>query len=702
MPKAAKKKTAKKGAKKAARKAPVRTRASGERNRASQAQRSREKNLAVREVGPIAKPKWEAQRAKARGSFRMFCETFQRHRFPLAWSEDHLRVIARIEQVVLEGGTFALAMPRGNGKTTLCESAAVWALLYGHRGFVVLIGATDPLATDILTTIKRELTDNVKLGQAFPEICQPIRALEGIAHRAKGQLVDGKRTHIVWGKDEVHLPTIEGADGSGGIIRVSGITGSIRGMKHGVRRPDLVIPDDPQTDESAKSVKQCEDREEVIAGAVLGLGGPGSKIAALMPCTVIKPGDLADRILDRSLHPEWNGERTKMVYEWPTNAELWDQYTDAYKQSFKDHGDYRDATKFYRRHRTKMEKGAKVAWPERKNDDEASALQHAFNLRLRDPRAFAAEYQNDPLADIDDSERPVELTRRGLVARAAQSGIRVDHDEKTRDGDSMHLVTPPDEQIVYAVIGVDVQRGGERAPGRLYWVMEGTAGSGTRYLLAWGTIKISEIGTHPTAAEIRAGLEQLDAMAATQPFDDCSAWEGFNPPIVFIAVDVGDQQDKLVPWIRTKRKWLAVKGEASAKVRQASTPNDVVGFMYPRPQKNGAWTLYLVPSALVRADVHSSLTVKPLDPSSLNLPDGISTGDAIVRHLVGTIEILDPKRGMRWSQKPDDRQFHPEWQRRIDYLAALVYARAAGKYWEHRGKRKRRRRQYGVIREGGL
>ena len=46
-------------------------------------------------------------------------------------------------------------------------------------------------------------------------------------------------------------------------------------------RPTLVVLDDPQTDESARSLSQCSTRESVLAGAVLGLSGrarrsPGS------------------------------------------------------------------------------------------------------------------------------------------------------------------------------------------------------------------------------------------------------------------------------------------------------------------------------------------------------------------------------------------------------------------------------------------
>jgi hypothetical protein len=54
-------------------------------------------------------------------------------------------------------------------------------------------------------------------------------------------------------------------------------------------RPSLVVLDDPQTDESARSLSQCASRESILAGAVLGLAGPGKKISGIIPCTVICP-----------------------------------------------------------------------------------------------------------------------------------------------------------------------------------------------------------------------------------------------------------------------------------------------------------------------------------------------------------------------------------------------------------------------------
>ena len=51
-----------------------------------------------------------------------------------------------------------------------------------------------------------------------------------------------------------------------------------------------------------------------------------------------------------------------------------------------------------------MDEGAIVAWPERFNHDELSAIQHAMNLKLQDEAAFFAEYQNEPLPEETTEE----------------------------------------------------------------------------------------------------------------------------------------------------------------------------------------------------------------------------------------------------------------------------------------------------------
>jgi len=369
-----------------------------------EAARARNAELSAigRDIGEIPEVIDPDRKAKAATDFRFFCEAYFPETFSLPWSDDHLKVIAKIETAVLRGGLFAMAMPRGSGKTTLAETACIWAMLTGAQEFVCLIGSDAGHARSMLESIKVEFETNERLLDDYPEAVFPIHALERIHNRAKGQLCGGKATRIVWTADEIVLPTIADSKASGAIIRVAGIESRIRGMKFKradgrAVRPSLVVLDDPQTDESARSDMQVRARMETLNGAILNLAGPGQKISGIMPCTVIRPGDMADQILDRDKHPAWQGERTRLVYVFPTNEKLWDKYAQIRADSFRNDGDGHEATEFYGKHRKEMDAGAVIAWPERHNEDELSAIQHAMNLRLQDERAFWAEYQNQPL-----------------------------------------------------------------------------------------------------------------------------------------------------------------------------------------------------------------------------------------------------------------------------------------------------------------
>jgi hypothetical protein len=285
----------------------------------------------------------------------------------------------------------------------------LWAALTGRRLFVALIGASREHADEMLDAIKAELETNELLAADFPEVCVPIWELEGIVNRCTGQLHNGKRTHIGWKGARIVLPTIEGSQASGAVICVRGITGRVRGMKF-VRadgqtvRPDLAVIDDPQTDASAASPYQCAKRRKVITGAILGLAGPGKKIAGFMPCTIIHKGDLADELLDREKHPAWHGSTFHLVNRFPDDDKLWDEYAERRQKSLRNGGDGSEATAFYKKHRKAMDAGADVVWKDRFNPDELSAIQNAMNLRIDHPETFDSEYQNAPKVENPDAE----------------------------------------------------------------------------------------------------------------------------------------------------------------------------------------------------------------------------------------------------------------------------------------------------------
>lgn len=377
-----------------------------ERERERQASQSR----SGRDIAPLPVVADPARRAKATKSLRFFCEAYFPDRFTLKWSPDHLTLIGQLQKTIDSGGLHAFALPRGSGKTTLVEVAAIWAVITGRRKYVAVIGASSEAAEEMLQAIKAELEVNDLLAADWPEVCYPIHRLEGITNRCRGQLCEGERTRIHWAGLRIVLPSVAGSLASGAIISVRGITGRIRGQKF-VRpdgktvRPDFAIIDDAQTDESAASPTQTQKRINKVTGAVLGLAGPGKKISAVFPCTVIQKGDMADQFLDRKKNPAWNGVRCRLVNKWPEGeaaVKLWDEYAMHYRRSLEAGGEGEEATAYLKKNFKVMHTGSEVAWPQRKEPDDLSALQHAYNLRIRYPLTFDAEYQNEPPAASED------------------------------------------------------------------------------------------------------------------------------------------------------------------------------------------------------------------------------------------------------------------------------------------------------------
>jgi len=390
--------------------------------RARAARRGTEISAKGRDIAPLPPVVNPDRRAECRDSLKRFCEVYNPRAFYLTWGKTHLRVIERIEESVSHRALFAVAMDRGAGKTTICRHAVLWAVSYALVRYVFLIGATQPKAEDSLASIKSWMRFLPAYVEDFPEIAYPIGRLGNIAHRAHGQTYDGQETLIEWSKARVVLPYVPvperlTADGTAGdiegewaptaghVIGVSGLTGEgIRGsvftrVSGELMRPDLVLLDDPQTDESAKSLTQNQERENLITGAVLGMAGPDERIAAVMPCTVIHQDDMAARILDRETHPLWRGERTGILQSMPTDMDAWDGYFEIYRRCRSmEPPNVAEANKYYTKHRKALDAGAVATWDHRKKTDEVSAIQSAMNLYCeRGSEVFWAEFMNDPI-----------------------------------------------------------------------------------------------------------------------------------------------------------------------------------------------------------------------------------------------------------------------------------------------------------------
>lgn len=359
-----------------------------------------------RNIGDIPNVLNPERKDRCRFKLEPFCREYFPRLFYSSWSQDHLVAIDKIETAVLKGGNFAWAMPRGGGKDALVLAGSLWAKLYGHQNFVALIGPDEELAIAMLDSEKSELENNDLLLEDFPEVVFPIREIGGIAQRANGQLWKDQRTQIEWKEKRITFPTIKGSVASSAHTRVRGITGSIRGWKFSrpdgrTVRPGVVFVNDCQTDESAKSPSQVDQRIKIINGAILGLAGPGCKIACVLPCTVVEPDDVADRLLDRSNNPTWQGERHKMLYGWPPAAmDKWEIYKKLRNDAIRANHPCEVWNKYYSDNRNEMDGGLRAAWESRKTPEDISAIQHAMNLWCDKSNSFFAEYQNEPVKKI--------------------------------------------------------------------------------------------------------------------------------------------------------------------------------------------------------------------------------------------------------------------------------------------------------------
>jgi hypothetical protein len=364
------------------------------------------------------------RREECRLDLKTFLETYMAEAFYLDWSPDHLKALAKIQTSVLDKGLFALAMPRGSGKSTMCLGALMWVILYAHKRYPVLIGATSPASEKMLMGVVTFMTTNQLLLEDFPEACIPFQALGGQANRAGGQLCNGLTTKIKLGKDKIILPYIEDDNGdpyptSSLIVETGGLTSAIRGKQHitpdgEILRPDFVIIDDPQTTESANSVTQIAKREELINKDVLGLAGADNRIDGVCPCTIIAPDDLAAKLLDRKISPRWRGEIYQMMRKMPVNLDAWEAYRDLYFDALRaDEYDAKKVNDYYLENRETLDEGGEASWDKRKTEHEVSAIQHAMHLYLEDEESFFSEYQNAPKEkDIGRRLKPKEVQKK--------------------------------------------------------------------------------------------------------------------------------------------------------------------------------------------------------------------------------------------------------------------------------------------------
>lgn len=209
----------------------------------------------------------------------------------------HKEMSRRLHQRVYD----AMAAPRSHAKSTIVTVAhTLHQAALKRARFIVIIGATQPLAVDHLDAIISELVENEALISDYPHLAPPDPAeLRRDRKKQKRQ----RQTDFV----------------TAGGVRFSarGAGQSLRGMKEVSTRPDLIILDDVDDDETVRSVKMIDKLYRWFDQVVMALEGDVEmRIRAVG--TIIHKKALIARLLGR-----WNGPTWKAIIDFDAEEVQW-------------------------------------------------------------------------------------------------------------------------------------------------------------------------------------------------------------------------------------------------------------------------------------------------------------------------------------------------------------------------------------------
>lgn len=380
------------------------------------------KTAAAQEIGPLPPVANHERRQRASASNLLFADTYFKPTFYLPWAPYQRSMMDRFENVVLSGGRECHAVRRGGLKSTCARVSTLWAVINGHRRFPVLVGATDDKASEHRENFFSLLASSTLLLDDYPEIAplllkwrQPKRQF-----RLDGRLL---ALHPKDGRGRIVFPDIHDAASCQAHIAPYSVNATdVSGLSYVDRfgvtiRPDLLVFDDVQTPQSARSPLMTEEREDAVTKTFCGLAGLGQKIAAIMVATVREHDDLTERFLSRAKHPDWDGEKYPSIIRMPDKMDLWEIYSQKLGQGETPIEGKRLAQEYFADHRESMEAGGVVAWEHDKLPDELSALQSLMTVRALDPSFFRCEIQQEGEVPVNTSG--LRLDAQTLLARTS-------------------------------------------------------------------------------------------------------------------------------------------------------------------------------------------------------------------------------------------------------------------------------------------
>lgn len=352
--------------------------------------------LARQEIGKLPPIKDPARRAACKKSLALTAKTYFSATFCDPWASYHLELIAHFEQIIQHGGQRVVAIERGGGKTVLCLVACLWALINGYRKYAIFVGDTATLGKTLQKNVIDLIRSSPTLIEDYPELIVFVKATDNRKKlRSEGKPI---KFTLENADGQTVFPDFDGVESCQAIINATGMTGAggrgnrFVNNKGETIRPDLLLLDDCQNDESARSSEQTLHREEKIENSFMGMGGGKTRMAALMPITVQTNDCLASRYLDRNRHGDWHGMRYEAVTQMPVNMDLWDKFGELLRTGDTPEQGIQAARTLFAAAMDLMLEGARVSW-NRTLPGDLHPLEKYMRLYYLKPDYFTCEIQ---------------------------------------------------------------------------------------------------------------------------------------------------------------------------------------------------------------------------------------------------------------------------------------------------------------------
>lgn len=313
-------------------------------------------------------------------------------------------VLREMQKAMVSHSNTLLSIARGQGKTSYCQCAGLYAIATGIQKYVVIISANQKSADNLLSDFYKVcMEQDTKFSNDYPDLCLPFQLCAGSLRRR--QLYNGVSTDLVRNSGTLQFARLVDDDGkdlatSGSIIETRGYTGQLRGMKRisGGKslRPTLCLLDDWEDEDTASNPTSVEKMWDIINKDIIPMGGE-QRISLLATQTPLCADDLVEKI-KKDKH--WTTLNYPAIISYPKNMDLWNKYFEMYDQELVMKYEHTKSLKFYQDNFDDMNEGSEVFNPARfcKEDGHISAIQKLLEIKNTIGEApFASEYQMCPL-----------------------------------------------------------------------------------------------------------------------------------------------------------------------------------------------------------------------------------------------------------------------------------------------------------------